>query len=147
MKMKPKHYLFLALVISSLTAVLLGFVSVAMTSAPKLLLSFDGQPASLAQATLPGLGGKVVRFDTTGCLQSREFASQIIFVRGPGGQNFAIRFPNYANKRVDISDNVVRTWSTEYWGLVPTYFEQANLPQNSTQQALPAESERAESDK
>ena len=147
MKMKPKQYLFLVLVISSLAAVLLGFMSVAMTSAPKLLLSFDGQPASLAQATLPGLGGKVVRFDTTGCLQSREFASQIIFVRGPGGQNFAIRFPNYATKRVDISDNAVRTWPTDYWGLVPTYVEQVDLPQNSTQQALPAESERAESDK
>ena len=147
MKIKPKHYLFLALVISSLTAVLLGFVSVAMTSAPKLLLSFDGQPASLAQATLPGLGGKVVRFDTTGCLQSREFASQVVLVRRPGGQNFAIRFPNYANKRVDISDNAVRTWSTDYWGLVPTYVEQVDLPRNSTQQSLPAESERAESDR
>lgn len=123
----------MTLVISCLTAVLLCFTSLAMTSAPKLLLSFDDQPASLAKATLPGLGGRVVSFDAAGCLQSRELTSQVILVRQPGGKNVAILFPEYGTKRVDISDDTVRTWSTSYWGLVRSHVEQVDLSQDLTQ--------------
>ena len=138
--MKPNRYFILSLVTASLIALLLSFASLAMTSAPKLLLSFEDQPASLATATLPELGGKVVSFDTTGCLQSREYASQLILVRGPDGNNFAILFPDHGNKRVDISDDTVRTWSTSYWGLVRSHVEQVDLSQDS-RKPFPGENE------
>lgn len=97
-------------------------------STPRLVIKFDGKPASNVTLILPSGKKRSHQLDADGSITSRGLGSNsLILIPKPGGGAVSVGFPPHGTKVVDIRDRMTITTHSRYFGLVSEQFESFDL--------------------
>jgi hypothetical protein len=98
------------------------------TSTPRLVIKFDGRPASNVTLILPLGSDGPYRLDSDGSITARELCSRdYILVPCPDGGGVSVRFPRHGTKVVDFQGRMTTTTIVQYFGVVSDQSESFTL--------------------
>ena len=121
---KPLVLLFIVAVLSCI-----GLVNIRYIATPRLVIKFDGEPASNVTLIMPVSGDGLYRLDEQGSITARELGwnESCILVPRPDGGGVTVCFPKHGTKEVDFQGRVTITRIVKYFGLVSEQFEEFSL--------------------
>ena len=101
-----------------------GLLNYRSISPPRLVIRFDGEPASNLPLILPHSADGPYRLDEQGSITAQEIgrSESCILVPLPDGSSVTVRFPKHGTKEVDFQDRVTTTRIVKYFGLVSEQF-------------------------
>ena len=116
----------LALLLIVVVLFCVGLLNYRSISPPRLVIRFDGEPASNLPLILPHSADGPYRLDEQGSITAQEIgrSESCILVPLPDGGSVTVRFPKHGTKEVDFQDRVTTTRIVKYFGLVS---EQSSL--------------------
>ena len=119
----------LALLLIVVVLFCVGLLNYRSISPPRLVIRFDGEPASNLPLILPHSADGPYRLDEQGSITVREIggSESCILVPLPDGGSVTVRFPKHGTKEVDFQDRVTTTRIVKYFGLVSDQFEEFPL--------------------
>ena len=119
----------LALLLIVVVLFCVGLVSHRSISPPRLVIRFDGEPASNLPLILPHSADGPYRLDEQGSITAREIgrSESCILVPSPDGGSVTVCFPTHGTKEVDFQGRVTTTRIVKYFGLVSDHFEEFSL--------------------
>ena len=114
----------LALLLIVVVLFCVGLLNDRSISPPRLVIRFDGEPASNLPLILPHSAYGPYRLDEQGSINAQEIgrSESCILVPLPDGGSVTVRFPKHGTKEVDFQDRVTTTRIVKYFGLVSEQF-------------------------
>jgi hypothetical protein len=96
---------------------------------PRLMIKFDGKPASNVRLVLPASSEGPFQLDKEGSITAREigWTETSILVPFPNGGGASVGFPKHGTKTVDFQGRVTTTTVVQYFGLVSDQYQSFNL--------------------
>ena len=118
----------LALLLIVVVLFCVGLLNDRSISPPRLVIRFDGEPASNLPLILPHSADGPYRLDEQGSITAQEIgrSESCILVPAPDGGSVTVRFPKHGTKEVDFQDRVTTTRIVKYFGLVSEQFSQTD---------------------
>ena len=118
----------LALLLIVVVLFCVGLLNDRSISPPRLVIRFDGEPASNLPLILPHSADGPYRLDEQGSITAQEIgrSESCILVPLPDGGSVTVRFPKHGTKEVDFQDRVTTTRIVKYFGLVSEQFSQTD---------------------
>ena len=118
----------LALLLIVVVLFCVGLLNDRSISPPRLVIRFDGEPASNLPLILPHSADGPYRLDEQGSITAQEIgrSESCILVPSPDGGSVTVRFPKHGTKEVDFQDRVTTTRIVKYFGLVSEQFSQTD---------------------
>jgi len=112
--------------------VILFCVALASTryiSTPRLVVKFDGKPASNVTLILPVGGDGPYQLDEQGSITAREigWSESSILLPKPDGGGVTVGFPRHGTKVIDFQGRMTTTTVVQYFGLVSNQSEAFTL--------------------
>ena len=106
----------------------IALANIHVFSPPRLVIKFNGKPASNVTLILPIDGGQVYQLDENGSINSRTSISEsAILVPRPNGGALSVRFPSHGTKTVNCQGKMNTVSVVQYFGLVNNRYEQFTL--------------------
>jgi hypothetical protein len=126
--MKNRKRVFFTVIAIAAILFCVAVANIRYISTPRVVIKFDGKPASNVILVLPRGSGGPYRLDTEGSITVRELGSGgPILIPKPDGGGVSVGFPQHGTKVVDIRDRVTLSTVVQYFGLVSAEFESFNL--------------------
>ena len=118
----------LALLLIVVVLFCVGLLNDRSISPPRLVIRFDGEPASNLPLILPHSTDGPYQLDEQGSITAQEIgrSESCILVPLPDGGSVTVRFPKHGTKEVDFQDRVTTTRIVKYFGLVSEQFSQTD---------------------
>lgn len=126
MRAKSTH-LFVLLLFATLFCV--AVANMRYISTPRLVIKFDGEPASNATLILPDGSDGPYQLDDNGSITARAigWSESLILLPRPGGGGVTVGFPQHGTKVIDFQGRMTVTTIVQYFGLVSERFESFDL--------------------
>ena len=118
----------LALLLIVVVLFCVGLLNYRSISPPRLVIRFDGEPASNLPLILPHSADGPYRLDEQGSITAQEIgrSESCILVPLPDGGSVTVCFPKHGTKEVDFQGRVTTTRIVKYFGLVSEQFTQTD---------------------
>lgn len=127
--MKTKKTVVLLVV--AITAILfcVALTNMHYISTPRLVVRFEGKPASNAILILPEGGDGPYQLDEEGSITAREigWSESLILLPKPDGGGVSVSFPRHGTKVIDFQGRMTTTTIVQYFGLVSNQSEAFSL--------------------
>lgn len=106
----------------------IALANVHVFSPPRLVIKFNGKPASNVTLILPIDGGQVYQLDENGSINlPTPRSDSAILVPRPNGGALSVRFPSHGTKTVNCRGKMNTVSVVQYFGLVNNRYEQFTL--------------------
>ena len=127
-KQTIRTYNPLALLLIVVVLFCVGLLNYRSISPPRLVIRFDGEPASNLPLILPRSTYGPYRLDEQGSINAQEIgrSESCILVPLPDGGSVTVCFPKHGTKEVDFQGRVTTTRIVKYFGLVLEQFTQTD---------------------
>jgi hypothetical protein len=98
-------------------------------STPRLVIKFDGKPASNVTLILPDGGDGPYQLDEEGSITVREigWSESLILLPKPDGGGVTVGFPRHGTKVIDFQGRMTTITIVQYFGLVSNQSEAFTL--------------------
>ncbi|QDT62486.1 hypothetical protein SV7mr_50340 [Stieleria bergensis] len=98
-------------------------------STPRLVIRFEGKPASNVTLILPDGGAGSYQLDGDGSITAREigWTESLILLPKLDGGGVSVGFPQHGTKVIDFQGRMTTTTIVQYFGLVSEQFESFSL--------------------
>jgi hypothetical protein len=98
-------------------------------STPRLVIKFDGKPASNVTLILPDGGDGPYQLDEEGSITAREigWSESLILLPKPDGGGVTVGLPRHGTKVIDFQGRMTTTTIVQYFGLVSNQSEAFTL--------------------
>jgi hypothetical protein len=117
--------------VTAITAILfiVALTNMHLISTPRLVIRFDGKPASNVTLILPDCGDGPYRLDEEGSITAREIGwkESLILLPKPDGGGVSVSFPRHGTKVIDFQGRMTTTMIVQYFGLVSNQSEAFSL--------------------
>jgi hypothetical protein len=121
------------MVVVLVTAMIAILVCVALTnmhliSTPRLVIRFEGKPASNVKLMLPIGSAGPYQLDEEGSITAREIGwKSLILLPKPDGGGVSVGFPRHGTQVIDFQGRMTTTTIVQYFGLVSNQSESFTL--------------------
>jgi hypothetical protein len=117
-------------IVTAIAAVLfcVALANMRYITPPRLVIKFDGKPASNVALILPMGNERPYELDADGSITARTLGSgDPILIPKPDGGGVSVGFPKHGTKVVDFQGHMTTTTIVQYFGLVSEQYESFNL--------------------
>ena len=115
----------------AITAILfcVALTNMHLISTPRLVIRFEGKPASNVTLILPDGDAAPYQLDGDGSITAREIGwkESLILLTKPDGGGVSVGFPQHGTKVIDFQGRMTTTTIVQYFGLVSEQFESFSL--------------------
>jgi hypothetical protein len=127
--MKSKK--MVVVLVTAMTAILfcVALTNMHLISTPRLVIRFEGKPASNVTLILPDGGDGPYQLDEEGSITAREigWSESLILLPKSDGGGVTVGFPRHGTKVIDFQGRMTTTTTVQYFGLASNQSESFTL--------------------